>query len=197
MAIQTTIQERRTVRELETTSIPRETLYKLLEIASYAPFHSKQEPWHVTIIEDPNEKQHFLEQVLVSYQRTGVTSNYTEEQHEKLRQSYTSYYHDTPLHLLVTTDREDTEKKQLESVGATSAFIQNLQLSAWEEEIGVVWRTNPYIFDEEFGRAMGVPEDQKMIGSLHLGYPKRVPKKKERKSVESWTQTLNQVLGIE
>ena len=45
----TLITSRRTVRQTENTPIPLETIYKILEQAAYAPFHSEVEPWAVKI----------------------------------------------------------------------------------------------------------------------------------------------------
>nr|WP_272949923.1 hypothetical protein [Brevibacillus laterosporus] len=61
----------------------------------------------------------------------------------------------------------------------------------WEKNIGAVWRTNPYIFDPEFIKEMGFTSKQKIVGSLHLGYPQQVPKAKERRSLDQWVSRVH------
>lgn len=53
---------------------------------------------------------------------------------------------------------------------AASALIQNLQLLAWEREIGVVWKTNEYNWSTKFRKAAGVKPGEKVVGTLHMGY---------------------------
>ncbi|WP_434751967.1 hypothetical protein [Paenibacillus amylolyticus] len=44
------------------------------------------------------------------------------------------------------------------------------KLLAWEERIGLVWKTNEYNRDEDFARLIGLSSDERLAGTLHLGY---------------------------
>ncbi|MFB0829791.1 nitroreductase [Brevibacillus laterosporus] len=186
----TLITSRRTVRQTENTPIPLETIYKILEQAAYAPFHSEVEPWAVKIASTEQEKKFFFQCVFNSYERIGIFESHTDEKKEKVRESYREYFESTPISMLIATDVFDHEKKDFEAVGATCAFIQNIQLLCWEQNIGAVWRTNPYIFDAEFTKEIGFRSNQKIVGSLHLGYPQQVPKAKERRALDQWVSSI-------
>ncbi|MGJ9385743.1 nitroreductase family protein, partial [Salipaludibacillus sp. CF4.18] len=76
------------------------------------------------------------------------------------------------------------EKQWEEDFSATSALIQNFQLSAWENDLGVVWKTNRYNKKQEFLQAVGIKDDEKIVGVLHIGYINKIPEAKPRTRVE-------------
>jgi nitroreductase len=119
-------------------------------------------------------------------------ASYSEEQIKKIIDAYEKAFLHTPVTLIVATDLFGDEKQDLESIAATSAFIQNIQLLAWERNIGAVWRTNPYIFDPIFAEAFSIPSTKKIIGTLHLGYFREedIPKPKKRRPVSEWVSNI-------
>jgi ribosomal protein L14 len=48
-----------------------------------------------------------------------------------------------PIHIVVVMD-EDPRQKQWDGDFATAVVIQNFQLLAWKDGLGVVWKTNNY-----------------------------------------------------
>jgi nitroreductase len=188
--IKQTIVERRTIRNFVDTPIDEALLNELLEKAAYAPFHNKVEPWHVIVVDDYETKMHFLEKVFESYERNNILKDVSESNLEKLRASYKEALVTPAVSLIVSADQFDDEKQSFEALAATCAFIQNCQLLAWEEGIGVVWRSNPFIFDPEFAKELGVPADQKIVGALQVGYfdEEKKPKTKKRRELTEWVQ---------
>jgi nitroreductase len=67
---------------------------------------------------------------------------------------------------------------------AVSCLIQNFQLLAWEHKLGVVWKTNPHIYEPKVRELLGVQAGEKIVGFLHMGYFNEVPEPKARKAVE-------------
>lgn len=74
----------------------------------------------------------------------------------------------------------------MEAHGAASAFIQNFQLLAWEQGIGVVWKTSAFLYEPDFCRRIGVQDDEYIVGYLQAGYyeAKAVPKAKARTDIK-------------
>nr|WP_205762907.1 nitroreductase [Aneurinibacillus aneurinilyticus] len=190
VSLESLITSRRTVRKTKSSPIPLEVIEDILEKAAYAPFHSKIEPWSVKIASTAEEKQYLFDCVLRSYERTGVLASYSDEQVEKIKTSYKDYLLSTPITMIVATEVFEDEKKDFDSMGATCAFIQNIQLLSWEKNIGTVWRTNPYIFDPAFAEELGISSSKKVIGSIHLGYPEQVPEAKERRPIHEWVTRI-------
>ncbi|MHC5229045.1 nitroreductase family protein [Enterococcus sp. LJL99] len=192
------IRDRRTIRMLSEMNevIELATIYDLLEKASYAPFHSKKEPWEVTLVSEEEERLFFVEQLMKSYDRLNVWENYDPEIMESAKQKTADYFANVPVTLIVSAPIEKDEKKDLEAISAVSAFIQNFQLLAWEQQIGVTWRTTVNIFDRQFAENMGLSEDRQIIGLLFLtsiNEATKIPPAR-RKSVDQWTSHLKETI---
>jgi nitroreductase len=86
-------------------------------------------------------------------------------------------------HLIVVVKTYPKHQEWEEALMAASALIQNIQLLAWERKIGTVWKTHDYNWDARFHRAIGVKADERIAGTLHLGYFDKVPKAKPRTAV--------------
>jgi nitroreductase len=191
-SIDSVITSRRTIRETKSDPIPKDIILEILEKAAYAPFHNKVEPWSVVMATTYEEHVYFLKCVFESYERNQILASYSEDQIKKIKDAYEKAFLHTPVTLIVTTDLFGDEKQDLESIAATSAFIQNIQLLAWKRKIGVVWRTNPYIFDPKFAEAFSIPSNKKIMGTLHLGYfhEQDIPKPKKRRPVSEWVSSI-------
>ncbi|GFZ97161.1 putative NAD(P)H nitroreductase YfhC [Paenibacillus marchantiophytorum] len=170
------IRARRTVRLFNEKVLQKETILELLEAAVWAPVHSRKEPWRFILFMEEGRKQ-FADAVLHTF------SKEEREQYEKkLRIDYCERMQ---AHLLIVIEADPRQREWEDAVGAASALIQNLQLLAWDKEIGVVWKTNAYNFEPDFCRLTGVKPGERIIGTLHLGYydPDKVPKPRPRTPV--------------
>lgn len=167
-SIEQIIRERRTIRTLTDQTIALDVIYELLESASYAPYHSKEEPWEVIIVSEEQERQVFVKEIMDSYDRLDIWSRYDQQNVAKAKTRTQDYFLEVPLSLVVTAPIGESEKSNLEAIGAVSAFIQNIQLAAWSRQIGVTWRTIPVIFDKVFKQNIGVTEERQIIGLLDI-----------------------------
>lgn len=192
-AIEHTIMTRRTIRHFSNDPLEEGLLDKLLEQAAYAPFHNKVEPWHVIVASDHAEKMFFLEKVFSSYERNGILKDCSAAQLEKIKVSYMEAFVTPAITLIVSADQFGEEKQDFDAVAATCAFIQNFQLLCWEANIGVVWRSNPFIFDAAFSEEIGVPNGQKIVGALQIGRfnQEKKQKIKERRPLSEWVSKVN------
>ncbi|EMG29337.1 nitroreductase [Listeria fleischmannii 1991] len=177
------IQSRRSIKKATEEPISKETVLHLIEIASFAPFHSKVEPWEVYMMSTGAQKEKYVEAV--------VKANCEkQEEEQKIRESTMAKIGTAPITLIITSKIVGNEKKDFEAIAATSAFIQNLQLLGWEENIGMIWRTNKYIFSPLFCEALGIPSDEKIIGTLHLTRFTEVKEAKTRREITSYVHEL-------
>lgn len=145
--------------------MPHELLLELLDIANWAPNHGAREPWRY-IAYRGQARAAFTEAVL------GAMS--AEEKTKYAEQRMRDYGH-IPLHLLVIMKEDPRQKQWDEDYGAVCCWIQNFQLAAWERGLGVVWKTNTYVYAPAFRQAAGVGEGEKVVGVLHIGYPEVIP----------------------
>lgn len=173
MSIAKTIRERRSIKKgYKPDPVPEELVLELLNDAVYAPNHGLREPWRFLFV-STEDKERFIESMLEVY---------APDQHEKRRALFSE-----PSAYLIVIMKEDPRQKQWEEdFAATSALIQNFQLLAWERGLGVVWKTNPHIWDPKTHRILGVQPGEKIVGFLHLGFfdPDDVPKAAPRTPAE-------------
>ncbi|WP_138754553.1 nitroreductase family protein [Paenibacillus sinopodophylli] len=172
-AIEKLIRERRTIRQFNEKTLPKETIMDLLEAAVWAPVHSRKEPWRFILFMEEGRKQ-FSDAVLYTF-----SQEERERWEQKLQEDYCQRMQ---AHLLVVIEADPRQRVWEDAVGAGAALIQNIQLLAWEQGIGVVWKTNEYNFDPDFCRLTGVKPGERIIGTLHLGYfdQNKIPKPRPR-----------------
>ncbi|WP_442785787.1 nitroreductase family protein [Lentibacillus sp. Marseille-P4043] len=164
------IRERRSVKKgYNNKPVTKEAVLELLEDAIWAPTHGLRQPWRFIFIE-PEQKQSFAKQ---------VAATYPEERQENREE----YLNEPNAFLAIIMQVPETEKQYDENFGATASMIQNFWLLAWEKQLGVVWKTNPHIYDPKMKEILNVGEDEKIVGLLHLGYFDKGPVKKDRISV--------------
>ena len=191
--IEAIIQERRTIRQDSSEAIAIEVVNKLLGTAAYAPFHSKTEPWQVYLLQGEADHQSYINEVLACYRRLGIWQEHGPDKVQEWEERLKAYFERVPLSMIVTCQVTGEEKADFEAVLATAAFIQNLQLLAWNQGLGVTWRTTAEIFDSTFTTQLNIPATERIVGSLqftkHVG---KTPKAKRRRPLSEWVKPLQE-----
>ncbi|MBD2870553.1 nitroreductase family protein [Paenibacillus arenilitoris] len=159
------IKERRTVRLFTGDPVTVEQLTELLDVAVWAPNHNLREPWRFIVYTGEGRKV-FADAVFQSF---------TQEEAKKYGEARRNEYMATPLHLIVALKEDPRQKQWDEDFSAVSCLIQNLQLAAWEQGIGMVWKSNPYMYHPKFREAAGIQPGEKVVAVLHIGYPRIIP----------------------
>lgn len=165
------IRERRSVKKGYTNKeVKKELVLDLLNDAIYAPTHGNRQPWRFI----------FVGQDQLPYFAEKVSRTYPEESQENRRQ----YLMEPNAILVVIMEAPPLPKQWDENFGAVSSMIQNLWLLAWEKQLGMVWKTNPHIYNEKVKELLDVQEHEKIVGFIHLGYFDEIPADKGRVSAE-------------
>lgn len=177
------MKERRSIKKFKKDPVDVNEIIDLLNIAKWAPNHKLTEPWRFQLYADEG-KEKFVDAFLKSQMNEGSVP----EKAEKKAQ----YFRDIPLHLIVYMTEPERQKQWDEDFAAVAAFIQNFQLAAWERGIGMIWRSNDWIYDPVFKEAVGIKADEKIIGTLMIGYPAHVPEVQERTDVREFLTLIDQ-----
>lgn len=170
------IRERRAVKKNYTDKPVEESVVReLLEDAIWAPTHGMRQPWRFIFV--PQEKlPTFAKKVAATYS-------------EDMQQNREDYLNEPNAILVVVMEEPEAQKQWDENFGATASMIQNLWLLAWEQDLGMVWKTNPHVYDPEVENILGVEDHERIVGFIHMGYFDRMPIKKHRISVDDKFQT--------
>lgn len=170
-AIQKVIRERRAIKKGYTDKVVKEsTVRELLSDAICAPTHVMRQPWRFIFVDKENLPT-FAKKVATTYD-------------EKIQQNREDYLNEPNAILVVLMEEPEAQKQWDENFGATASMIQNFWLLAWEIGLGVVWKTNPHIYDDRTKDIVQAADTEKIIGFIHLGYFDEAPLKKERIPVD-------------
>ncbi|HLQ94811.1 MAG TPA: nitroreductase [Pseudogracilibacillus sp.] len=172
------IRNRRAVKKgYNDKTVEEQTIRDLLEDAVWAPTHGMRQPWRFVFI--PHEE-------IPAFAKK-VADTYPEEKQENREE----YMNEPNAILAVIMEEPEIQKQWEENYGATASMIQNLWLLAWEQNLGMVWKTNPHIYEPEVQQELNVQENEKLVGLVHLGYFDRQPIRKHRISVDDKFSTYN------
>ncbi|WP_042346733.1 nitroreductase family protein [Bacillus massiliigorillae] len=179
------LQERRAIRNYETTEVPNETIEALLEAATWAPNDRMREPWNFYVIKGEAKKRYEIlaEQYLL--ERFPTKPNLIESSLEVVKS--------TPLLIVVAADQipEDADASE-DNVYAVCCAIHSMWLAAKELGLGFVWRTRGVglVRDERLYQFIGAPENKKIIGTVFAGYPKELKEATPKKRASITEKTV-------
>jgi nitroreductase len=175
-AIEENIINRRTIKSFKKESISPEVIIELLNVAKWAPNHKLTEPWRFQLYVGEG-KEKFVQAYIRSQPK--VDGDISERVKKKAH-----YFRDIPVHLVVIMPEDPCQRRWDEDYGAVSTLIQNFQLAAWEREIGMIWRTNDWIYDPTFREEIGVTPGEKVVATMMIGYPEHVPAARPRTDIQ-------------
>ncbi|WP_456279049.1 nitroreductase family protein [Bacillus sp. AK128] len=165
------IRERRSIKSGYTDQdVSQEVVLELLNDAVWAPNHGLREPWRFMFV-SAQEKEAFVEELVETFP-------------PDMKENRRNYFNQPTAYLIVIMEEDPRQKQWEENFAAVSSLIQNFQLLAWERELGVVWKTNPHIYDPKVRKLLDVKPGEKIVGFLHMGYFNQVPEARLRKTAE-------------
>ena len=164
MELEEAIRTRRTHKAYAREPVDRRTLDELFELARWAPNHKLTNPWRFRVV-GPRT----LERLKAACEDP-VAAAKLDRAPTLVAVSATQQSGDPLL------DEEDV------LAAATAAYV--VLLAAHGRGLAGYWRT-PAVLRTGAGRAaLRVPAGERVIGLLHLGYPRQEPRVPERSPVE-------------
>jgi nitroreductase len=164
------IRTRRTHKAYDPTPVDRETLEELFELARWAPNHHLTNPWRFRVL-GPRALEALKEAA-------------GPEAAAKLDRA------PTLVAASVVQEGQDPDADEEDFAAAACAtFI--LLLAAHDRGLGGYWRTPEVLRTPEGRAACGVPEDERMLGLVHLGRAKGSKPAPERAPVEQFRSYLD------
>lgn len=164
-AVLATIEARRSTKKFDDRPPSRAQLESLLRAAACAPDHGKLAPWRFTVLQGASRRL-FADALAAALRlrMPEVADDAVEREREKAFRS--------PVLIVVSAHAEPHPKvPAVEQQVAVGAAIQNLWLAAVAQGLGVAWKTGNAAYDPVVKQALGVAEDDAIIGFLHVGTP--------------------------
>jgi nitroreductase len=175
MELEKLIRERRTVQRFEDRPVPLELVEELLETAVWVPNHKLTQPWRFVVVQGEGRRR------LAEIAGQGALRRESDpEKAREMSQKRFNKFAKVPLLLAVVMKENEDPVVREEDYASACCIIHNFSLLAWQRGIGLVWETYPLLKSQEFREALGVAPDEKIVGSLHMGYPAQVPEARPR-----------------
>jgi len=169
MDVETAIRTRRTHKAFAPESLPPEQIDELLELASWAPNHNLTVPWRFRVIGP---------QTLARLKEIAGP-----EGAAKLERA--------PTLVVVSCVLDGDPVEEEEDLHATAAASYIVLLAAHARGFAGYWRTPGLLRGEEGRAAVGLPEEERFVGLLHLGYPRQEKPAPERPGADRTTTYLD------
>ena len=149
MEVEEAIRTRRTHKAYRPEPVDREQLEEILDLARWAPNHNLTNPWRFRVI-GPQALERFKEAA-------------GPESASKLDRAPTLVVCSCALTGDPVQDEEDLH--------ATACAAYIVLLAAHGRGLATYWRTPEVLRTAEGRSAVGMPEDERFVGLLHLGRP--------------------------
>ena len=162
MELEEAIRTRRTHKAYAAEPVARETLDELFELARWAPNHKLTNPWRFRVL-GPQALQR-LKQAADDPIAAAKLDR-------------------APTLVAVTTTQSGDPVMDEEDMLATGTAAYVVLLAAHGRGLAGYWRT-PGVLRTAAGRAaLGLGDDERVLGLLHLGHPRQAPRVPERAPV--------------
>ncbi|BBP44662.1 putative NAD(P)H nitroreductase YfhC [Thiosulfatimonas sediminis] len=139
-----------------------------LEAAIWAPNHKLTQPWRFWVLGEQTQQDLAAVYALLRADKRAQAGS---DNHQAIYASALTKFNEFPRIILVGQIIAQDEIVRKEDYAACACAIQNLQLMAWQEGIGVQWSTGPILQAQQTYQAIGqLPEQVELIGALYMGH---------------------------
>lgn len=183
MDVNEAIRTRRTVARFRPEPIPVETLVRVLEAGIWAPNHRLTEPWRFVIVGPAVRAPLAARFAEWRMEKAPVEAV---ERRARIREESLRTFLSIPALIAVAAVQEGDEQRRREDYAAVCCAIQNIQLAAWSEGIGMKWSTSGITRDALAYQVLGFdPAGFYIVGFLYAGYPAETPVRERRLPLEA------------
>ncbi|HEU4707114.1 MAG TPA: nitroreductase [Solirubrobacterales bacterium] len=169
MDVETAIRTRRTHKAYAPEPLPREEIDALLELASWAPNHNLTVPWRFRVVGPQT-----LERLKEIAGPEGAA---------KLDRA--------PTLVVVSCVLGGDPVEEEEDLHATAVASYIVLLAAHARGYAGYWRTPGLLRGADGRAAVGLGEDERFVGLLHLGHPRQEKAAPERPGADRTTTYLD------
>jgi nitroreductase len=156
--VEDAIQSRRTHKAYATDPVPREELEEILSLAAWAPNHNLTNPWRFRVL-GPHALARLKE-------AAGPDAS------GKLDRA--------PTLIVASQLLADDPVQDQEDLCAAASAVYIVLLAAHGRGLAGYWRTPEVLRTEEGREAVDVRPDERVLGLIHLGYPRQEKQPPER-----------------
>lgn len=174
------IRTRRTIAQFRSEPIPADILTDILSAGVWAPNHHLTEPWTFFIL---GPEAHGRVAARHGELRAEKVPAEDTQRRARVQEESVRKFMVIPSLVAVVALQEGDEQRRREDFAATCCAIQNVQLAAWAEGVGVKWSSGPVTRDPLLYELLDIAPDRfTIVGLLQIGYPAETPTRERKRS---------------
>ena len=185
MDVYEAIRARCSIAQVSPEPPERAVIERLLDAATWAPFHHVREPWRFVVI--TGGARAALGAIAAD---TLPVEGIPPETRAKVREKERTKFERAPVVIVTIALPADDDLDREENYAATCAATQNLLLAAQSEGLSGFWRTGRLARERAVLDAIGVRDGERVVGMIYLGYPQRPAAPRVREPGSSKTHWL-------
>ena len=176
------ILNRRTIKDFKPDPVPDAVLEQALGAGLWAQNHRMTQPWRFVVVGP--ETHQALAEAGAAAQLQSLRADIDAALRDKVRIGAIQKFMSKPRIVVVTTVLSGDTLQRREDYAATCCAIQNIQLAAWSEGLGMQWGTGKQTQQPETYTLLGIdPSLEEIVGFLYFGYPDVTPAPPPRKAL--------------
>ncbi|HLF28823.1 MAG TPA: nitroreductase family protein [Anaerolineae bacterium] len=195
------IRSRHSIRRYRPDALPRETIQRLLEAATWAPSAHNRQPWRLAVITAPAVKGRLAsalgDRLRADRRRDGDPLAAVESDVKRSRERITG----APVVIVACLSLRDMDRypderrataEKTMAIQSVAMALQNLLLMAHALGLGACWMCAPLFAPDTVRAALALPDDWEPQGLITIGIPADEGKARGREPVASRTVFLDE-----
>ena len=193
LALNRLIQERRSIRRFNGSSIPPEILQRVLEAATMAPSAHNRQPWRFVILTTLEDKRSLANALGERLREDRLADGDDPNQIARDVAQSIARISSAPVVVIgclsmeamdVYPDERRITAEYIMAVQSVSMAAQNLLLAAHAEGLGACWLCAPLFAKDLVREELSLPEGWEPQGLIILGYPAEAGQERPRRPLE-------------
>ncbi len=187
------IQERRSIRRFEGSSIPAEIIQRVLGAATMAPSAHNRQPWRFVVLTTSEDRRSLANALGERLREDRLGDGDAPNQIERDVAQSIERISNAPVVVIgclsmetmdVYPDERRITAEYNMAVQSVSMAAQNLLLAAHAEGLGACWLCAPLFAKDLVREELNLPEGWEPQGLIILGYPAEVGQERPRRPIE-------------
>lgn len=180
-----TFMKRRTVRRFQSTPVPKEHIWKILDAARSAPTAGNQQPWKFLVVEDRNKLNALKSEAAAWYLEAYKLRKKPEQKElsdvqEKIKNTLEAVL-SAPVYVAVLVDTREKYADYVMTDGALAAGY--LMIAARTLGYGTGFFTT-FFPEDRMKKFFGIPDAYRLICFTPIGIPDQWPDSPQKKKLE-------------
>lgn len=171
------IKARKTIRKYKDLEVSNEDIISIIESAILAPSAKNRQPWRFYILND-KEKDDIVNMMLEWEQKNKGFGSSIKGSANEMSQASTAIVVYSPIYHS-KNKKAYYKKPDYLSLGAA---IENMALKCSDLGLGSSWLCDTLYIEDEINDYLNI-DDLEQISTLVIGYPKEIPNRRERFSI--------------